>query len=519
MFQILYISSRSVTIELLNREPFYSMKPYSVFLNGKNVKKAVRTNVCSLYHLSPDTEYRIQIAEDTLSFKTLPENGSCDVRTFGAIGDGIHNDTKSLQNAIFACPEKGRVFISKGTYLTGPLFLKSHITIELDQGAVLLGDPDRSHYPILPAKAGPREIANDDCSSWEGVPNPTYASLITGYLVENVHLIGEGVIDENAAQGDWWIRYKEMKDGAYRAKGVFLSQCERIHLQGLTIKNTPSWNIHPYLSERLDFLDLRLESPKDSPNTDGCNPESCRNVRIIGVKFSVGDDCIAIKSGKSNREIRDFRPSEFITIRNCHMAFGHGAVVLGSEMSGGIRDLDVRQCLFEHTDRGLRIKTRRGRGKQAIIDNIAFEDIRMDNVLTPFVMNMFYYCDEDGKTEYVYSKDILPVDERTPTLGRFTFRRIECTNVHAAAGFFYGLPEQPIAKIELDQVRISYHPEAKPALPAMMSFLDPMRKAGLVFNEVKDVRLKDVRLDHPIGEPVVLNHVEKYLRESSDSFA
>ncbi|MDD4355226.1 MAG: glycoside hydrolase family 28 protein [Candidatus Izemoplasmatales bacterium] len=512
MFQILYVSSRSVTIELLNHEPFYSPKPYSVFLNGKIVRKNMKTNVCSLFHLLPNTEYQIQIDDEKISFNTTSESSTADVRRLGACGDGIHDDTIALQSIILSCPKHGRIFFPKGTYLSGPLFLKSNITIELDKDAILLGDPEGSHYPILPARAGVDAQENDELSSWEGVPNPTYASLITGIQVENVHIIGEGVIDANAQHGDWWIRYKEKKAGAYRAKGLFLSRCSDIHLQGITIKNTPSWNLHPYLSDYIDVIDVRLKSPKNSPNTDGCNPESCRNVRIIGVQFSVGDDCIAIKSGRVHFDRQDFPPCEAITIRNCHMAYGHGGVVLGSEMSGGIRDLDVRQCFFEHTDRGLRIKTRRGRGKQAIIDRIVFEDIRMDNVSTPLVMNMFYYCDEDGKTEYVYSKARLPVDDRTPYLGSFTFRRINCTNVHAAAGFFYGLPEQPIGRIELSQVHFSYHPQAKAALPAMMSFLDPMRKAGLIFHEVSEVLLNDVQIDHPVGEPVELVHVEKFTR-------
>ena len=128
------------------------------------------------------------------------------------------------------------------------------------------------------------------------------------------------------------------------------------------------------------------------------------------------------------------------------MAFGHGAVVLGSEISGGIKNISVTQCYFESTDRGLRIKTRRGRGKDSIIDEILFENIYMNNVLAPLTVNMFYFCDWDGKTEYVWSKEPLKLDERTPYIGRFKFKDIVCDNVHSAAGYFYGLPEQTIKK-------------------------------------------------------------------------
>jgi polygalacturonase len=125
-------------------------------------------------------------------------------------------------------------------------------------------------------------------------------------------------------------------------------------------------------------------------------------------------------------------------------------------------------------------------------------------------MNMFYFCDDDGKTEYVYSKESLPVDERTPYLGSFRFHHIVCTNVHAAAGFFYGLPEQPIGRIELDQVQFQYHSHPQEATPAMMSFLDPMKRAGLIFHHVKEVILKQVVLEEPLGDPVILDHVEKF---------
>lgn len=224
--------------------------------------------------------------------------------------------------------------------------------------------------------------------------------MITGLHVENVKIIGEGVFDGNAQNGDWWVNHKIMR-GAWRPNGLFLVHSKAVSLQGVTIKNTPSWNLHPYFSEKIDFIDLKIESPKDSPNTDGCDPESCKDVRIIGVNFSVGDDCIALKSGKIELGRTYKQPCERVLIRNCMMKYGHGAVVLGSEMSGGMKDIEVSQCFFLDTDRGLRIKTRRGRGNDAVIDGITFNNIYMKGVLTPLVMNMYYYCDDDGKTEYV----------------------------------------------------------------------------------------------------------------------
>ena len=394
-----------------------------------------------------------------------------------------------------ACPDNGRVYFPKGDYYTGPLFLKSNITIELDKDAHLIGDIDRTHYPVLPGVVYTTDEKDEyNLGSWEGNPLDCFASIITGVNIENVNIIGQGTIDGNAHNSDWWtdVRTKRI---AWRPRGVFLNHCKNVTLQGVTVTNTPSWNLHPYFSENLRFIDLKLINPKNSPNTDGCDPESCKNVDILGVYFSVGDDCIAIKSGKIYMGRKFKKPSENFNIRNCSMNFGHGAIVLGSEMSGGIKNITVSQCLFNQTDRGLRIKTRRGRGKDAVIDGIVFENIKMTDVLTPLVVNMFYYCDPDGHTEYVYSKEKLPIDERTPYLGRFVFKDIDCYDVNVAAGTFYGLPEQPIDSISIEKVSFHYSNNPKAGIPAMMDGLEPMKGKGLIFNYVNRVNMNNVTFD------------------------
>lgn len=147
-------------------------------------------------------------------------------------------------------------------------------------------------------------------------------------------------------------------------------------LCGVTFKNSPSWTLHPYFSDNLKFYGLTINNPSDSPNTDGLDPESCKNVDIVGVKFSLGDDCIAVKSGKIYMGKKYRTPSENIHIRQCLMENGHGAVTVGSEMAGGVKNLVVEECRFYDTDRGLRIKTRRGRGKDAVLDQIIFLENR-----------------------------------------------------------------------------------------------------------------------------------------------
>ena len=513
MLKVVFKSSRSLTIELDNHDIYYAKEPFDVFVNNQLSLQQVKTNVFSLFNLKPNTMYKIEAAGDLVDARTEDESASLSVLDFGAKGDGLSDDTPFIQAAIFACPKNGVVEIPAGIYFVKPIFLKSHITIDLKMGATLLGSINRHDYPILPARIKKDDDIILELSSWEGVPQPTFASLITGIEVEHVKFIGEGIIDENAQNSDWWINHKVMRGGAYRPKGVFLSNCKHVGFQGVTVTNTPSWNLHPYFSSYIDFIDLKIISPKDSPNTDGCNPESCDHVNVIGVDFSVGDDCIAIKSGKYEMGMTYRKPTSDMIVRNCHMAFGHGAVVLGSEMSGGIKDLSVTQCYFEKTDRGLRIKTRRGRGESAIIDGITFENIKMDHVLTPLVMNMYYYCDEDGKTEYVYSKEKLPIDHRTPYLGAFKFKNMTCHNVHVSAGFFYGLPEQPIQSIELENINFTYADMAQKGVPAMMSFLDPMSKQGLQFRYVNKVDIKNVHLDGQEGEEVLVENILSYHRK------
>ncbi len=494
---IIFSNSRSITFEFVNSLVYNTGNTYDVYVNEALYLSNNDKNVFSVYDLIPNTKNIVKVIINNeiiiKEFVTCDEYVTLNVLKFGAKGDGNHLDTNAINACIQACPKDGRVFFPKGTYYTGPIFLKSDITIELDEEARLLGDINREHYPILPGVImTTNELDEYNLGSWEGNPLDTFASIITGINVNNVKIIGKGIIDGNAQNSDWWINVRKRRI-AWRPRGVFLNHCSNITFQGVTVTNTPSWNLHPYFSENINFIDMKLISPKESPNTDGCDPESCNNVNIIGVYFSVGDDCIAIKAGKIYMGRKHKKPSENFNIRNCSMNFGHGAVVLGSEMSGGIKNINVSQCLFNQTDRGLRIKTRRGRGKDAVIDGITFTNIKMQDVLTPLVINMFYYCDPDGKTEYVYTKEKLPVDDRTPYIGKFYFKDIECNNVNVAAGAFYGLPEMPIEEVKLENITFNYAANPVEGIPAMMSFLDPMKGKGLIFYNVNNVITKNIK--------------------------
>ena len=507
-FQTLYVSSVSACFELENTAPYYAESSYDVTVNGAPALLGVRTNVFSLFDLKPNTEYQISVGENTVIIHTKPESACLSVRDFGAVGDGVNDDTVAIQNAILCCPAGGRVVVPSGTYFVRPIVLKSDLTLELQEGAVLLGDTVEEHYPLLPGEIKDACTGRElQISSWEGLPNTCRQSFISAHHAKNVHIVGRGVIDGNAQNSTWWIDVKKRPVG--RPKLVFFNQCENVVFHGILGRNSACWNFHPFFSKHVYFYDIAVEAPKDSPNTDGTDPESCDDVRYIGVRFSVGDDAIAIKSGKMYMGMKYQTPASNHLIRNCLMEYAHGAVVLGSEMSGGIRDLTVSQCLFSHTDRGLRIKTRRGRGKYCIVDGVEFSNILMDNVMVPLVLNMYYFCDPDGKTEYVWSKEKLPVDDGTPYLGAFTFRDIQCKDCEWAAGYFYGLPEMPVGSITIENMEFTFKEDAASGTPAMMSFADQTCKQGLYFNCVKKVILKNVRMSGQTGDRVIVHNVDE----------
>ena len=509
-FHNLYVSSVSACFELENTSPYYAENAFDVTVNGAPALKGVRTNVFSVFDLTPGTEYSIAVGEDTLSFTTKSESACISVRDFGAVGDGIADDTTAIQNAIHCCPANGRVVVPEGTYHVRPLVLKSDMTLDLQEGAVLLGDTCEANYPLLPGEILDGQTGKElQISSWEGNPHVCHQSFLSAHHARNITIVGRGVIDGNAQNSTWWNNVKTRKTG--RPKLVFLNQCENVTFHGITGKNSACWNFHPFFCKGVRFYNIAVEAPKDSPNTDGTDPESCDDVRYIGVRFSVGDDAIAIKAGKMYMGMKYQTPASNHLVRNCLMEYAHGAMVLGSEMSGGVKDLTVSQCYFKHTDRGLRIKTRRGRGKYAVIDGVEFSNIIMDNVMVPLVMNMYYFCDPDGHEEIVWSKEYHPVDDSTPYLGAFLFRDMECNDCEWAAGYFYGLTEQPIDSVTIENVRFSFKEDASSGYPAMMDYIGKECKRGLYFNRVKKVTLKNVTMSGQNGDRLITINVDEVI--------
>jgi polygalacturonase len=517
-FKILFQTARQVVIEILD-EGRYETEEYNINVNGKflmSSKKVIQT----IDNLKPNTTYsiytqRANSISNVITLETNYEFATLNVKEFGAKGDGVQDDTVYIQGAISACPMNGRVYIPKGTYLVTSLFLKSDLTLEIGEGAVLSAITDRTKYPIFPGLIESYDEKEEyNLGTWEGNPLPMFSGIITGINVSNVIICGKGMIDGNSSFDNWWKDAKK-KNIAFRPRVIFLNHCEDVVVQGITVKNSPSWNIHPYFSKSLRFIDLEILNPKDSPNTDGLNPESCKDVEIVGIYFSLGDDCIAVKSGKIYMGAKYKTPSENITVRNCFMRDGHGSITIGSEMAGGVKNLTVKDCVFSHTDRGLRIKTRRGRGKDGIIDNIVFENILMDNVMTPIAMNSFYFCDPDGHTEYVRSKEKLPVDDRTPYLRNFTFKNLECKNCHVAAAFMYGLPEQKINEVVMENVSIEFSDNPKADVPVMMDDLEKTTKQGIYANNINTLKLTNVSVKGAKGQGLIGINVDTLIMDSN----
>ncbi len=371
----------------------------------------------------------------------------------------------------------GRLTFAAGTYQTGALFLKSNVELHLMSGARLVFSDDPQDYPVV-------------TSRWEGVKRVVYASCIYAENAENIAVTGFGTIDGQGQK--WWTLFREHpEDLAYpRPKLISFDCCQRINLKDIYLIDSPSWTVNPILCQDITIDNVRIKNPADSPNTDGIDPESCKNVRITNCHIDVGDDCIAIKSGTEDTAERI--SCENITISNCQMLHGHGAVVLGSEMSGDIRNVTISNCIFQETDRGIRLKSRRGRG--GIIEDVRVSNVVMDQVICPFTLNLYYFCGPRGKEKYVWDKQPYPITEDTPHFRRIHFADITARNVHAAAGFIYGLAERSISEVTFHDIAVSMADDPIPGKPAMMTGIEDMTNEGFFLGFAKNIQFDRINL-------------------------
>jgi polygalacturonase len=405
------------------------------------------------------------------------------VRNFGAVGDGQALDTQAIQSAIDACAARGggTVFVPAGAYVTGALALRSHITLYVDAGATLLGSEDPADYPII-------------ASRWEGREQPTHAPLIGGRGLSTIALVGRGTIDGRGT--GWWQRKLQGTLDHPRPRLIAFADCSNVLIEGITATNSPSWTINPVRCDNLNIQHVTIVNPADSPNTDGINPDSCSNVHIAGCHISVGDDCITIKSGIETEDRTKFAPCQNITITNCTMANGHGGVVIGSEMSGDVRNVVISNCVFIGTDRGIRLKSRRGRG--GVVEDIRVANVVMTDVLCPLTMNLYYAPGAWGDTT-VSDKRPHPVSSATPAFRRIHLSNITAREVQVAAAFLYGLAEMPVEDITLSDISIAMAADAEAAYPEMADDLELMRRAGLFVRNARGLRLHNVEVRGQLG--------------------
>ena len=374
---------------------------------------------------------------------------------YGARNDSSQLATDAIRKAIEAASKVGggTVYFPAGKYLTGPIHLKSNITIFIDAGAELHFSDNFDHYlPMVPSR-------------WEGTDVTNFSPLFYAYKADNIAIRGRGIIDghgrkwwnfsegynEKNPRSKWQLEFDRLNQnilrpdlkgwverGFLRPPFIQPMYCKNVLIEGITIRNSPFWTVNPEFCENVTIHAVTISNPP-SPNTDGINPESCKYVHISNCHISVGDDCITIKSGKDTAGRKMSMPAENYTITNCTMLSGHGGVVIGSEMSGGVKKIVISNCIFDGTDRGIRIKSARGRGG-------VVEDIRVDNIVMKNIREQAIVLDmQYAKTEPE------PISSRTPA-----FRNIHFSDITAhtkEAVFINGLAEMPVDDISFHNIQ------------------------------------------------------------------
>jgi polygalacturonase len=441
-------------------------------------------------------------AQQNYSFENLPQvketkfkNDTLSILKYGAKDDGITLNTRSINEAITACSKTGGgvVLIPAGFWLSGPLQLKSNVNLHLAKNALLQFTKDFKQYKLVEG-------------NWEGLPQMRNESPISATGAENIAITGEGIIDGNGdawrmvkrdkltesqwnrlvASGGivnteskmWYPSEQTVKGAALKNPGaispekssefyesvkdylrpnlVVFTNCKRVLLEGVTFQNSAAWNLHPIICEDLIVRNVYAKNPWYAQNGDGIDLESCKNVLIEGSTFDVGDDGICIKSGRDAEGRKRGIPTENVIVRNSTVYHAHGGFVIGSEMSGGARNIFVYDCTFIGTDIGLRFKTTRGRG--GLVEKIFAKNIVMKDIVGEAILFDMYYMAKDpiplaGENREAIKEKLLPVTEETPVFRDFHISNVVCDGASKAL-FIRGLPEMSISDIYLDHLVI-----------------------------------------------------------------
>lgn len=442
------------------------------------------------------------------------------LQELGADLSGIKNCSELINKTIEKASSEGggTLYFPAGKYLTGPIYMKSNITLYLESGAVVsFSDRFEDYLPFMKVR-------------WEGVFMNSFAPLINAQNAENITITGRGVLDGQGKK--WWDTHQQIV-GEIRKNGKPLSlsplqqewsdanqnikvdsyyqstierkffrppfiqflECENVTIEGVSIRNSPFWTINPVGCNNVVVQGVTINNPANAPNTDGIDPSSCSNVRISDCFIHVGDDCITIKSGR-DAEARSYgKPCENITITNCVMLSGHGGVVIGSEMSGGVKKVAISNCVFYGTDAGIRIKSMRGRGgvvEEIRVDNIVMNDIQKD----AFILDLFYS-----------PMPAEPVSERTPIFRNIHISNVTGNNVNRI-GYIAGLEEMPVENISFSNINMTAQEGFKSETAQNIQFhnLDFAVKKGasIAIKSCKDIVLDNVRSSAPLPNQAII---------------
>lgn len=460
---------------------------------------------------------------------TFPAN-NVSIADYGGVPDGATLNTEAFAKAIQALSQKGggTLTVPSGIWYTGPIVFQSNINLHLEKGALILFSSDFDLYPLVH-------------TVFEGLDTRRCQSPISGRNLKNIAITGEGSIN---GSGDAWRPLKKskvtdshwqrviksggvVKDGNYwfPSKGslkgndmsdmnvpqgdlsdeewksvkdflrpvmVSFIECENVLLEGVLFENSPSWNIHPLMCKNVIVDNVFVRNPGYSQNGDGLDLESCQNSIIVNSTFDVGDDAICIKSGKDEDGRRRGMPTENVIIDNCKVFQGHGGFVVGSEMSGGVRNISVSNCQFLGTDVGLRFKSRRGRG--GVVENIYVNNINMFDIATESFLFDLYYGGksasealEDGD-ETPVENIVYEVDETTPVFRNIYVKNLTSRNARRAM-YFNGLPEMNITNINLENTTIT-------------------STFGGELSESDGITFKNVKIIPKEGPALILNNVK-----------
>lgn len=469
---------------------------------------------------------------------SFPDYDVC-ITEFGGTGNGTFLNTDAFAKAIEHLSLKGggRLIVPSGVWFTGPIVLQSNINLHLKDKAIILFSPDKDLYPLVE-------------TSFEGLDTRRCQSPVWGKDLENIAITGNGAIDGNGhywrplkkekvterywertiSQGgafkrdDYWMPSEQYLHGDtisdmnvprhleteeewasvrdfLRPVMVSFQNCKNVFLQGVIFQNSPAWNLHPLMCENVIIDGVQVHNPSYAQNGDGLDLESCKNTIIVNSTFDVGDDGICIKSGKDEDGRKRNRPTENLIVDHCTVFKGHGGFVVGSEMSGGVKNVSVSNCQFLGTDVGIRFKSQRGRG--GIVENIYISNISMFDIATePILFNLYYggksaveslNDGDDIKGEEVF----LPVDETTPVFRDIYIHRITCRNARRAM-YFYGLPEHNIENIHIEDIVIH-------------------SKIGAELMESKNITLKNVEIYPEEGPVLTLGNVKDVIVDNLDT--